>query len=80
MSAEGCPGAQTIDLRGRNVSEQESHGEVASQLRQWPIQLHLVNPNAPYFKGADALLRKVPIKSIVVSLQGEVLSEAWAHT
>ena len=29
---------------------------VPSALRQWPIQLHLVNPLAPYFQGADLLV------------------------
>ena len=27
-----------------------------SQLRQWPVQLHLLNPEAGYFKGADLVL------------------------
>ena len=27
-----------------------------SQLRQWPVQLHLVSPVAPYFQKADLLL------------------------
>ena len=27
-----------------------------SVLRQWPVQMHLVNPNAPYFRSADLLL------------------------
>jgi hypothetical protein len=129
---------------------------VQSQLQQWPIQLHLIQPTAPYFKGADVLLtadcvgyamggfhpdhlkgksiaiacpklddgqdvyaekirswiddaaintltvmimqvpccsgllnlalraaqtakRKLPIKTIVVSLQGEILREEWAQ-
>jgi len=127
---------------------------VESALRQWPIQLHLVSPQAPYFQGSDLLLaadctafavgdfhgsfirgkslaiacpkldsdmemyveklaamidmarlntitvaimevpccgglmsivaeslrnaqRKVPVKKVVVSLQGEILSEEW---
>jgi NADPH-dependent curcumin reductase CurA len=25
-------------------------------LRQWPVQLHLVSPAAPYFQGADVVL------------------------
>jgi ferredoxin len=29
---------------------------LTSELRQWPIQLHLVNPAAPYFQGANLLL------------------------
>ncbi len=153
----GCPGARMMDLRGAAVAEGnggEAAGSVQSQLRQWPVQLHLVNPSAPYFKGADVLLtadcvayamggfhpehlkgkslaiacpklddgqdayaekvrawiddagintltvmimqvpccggllamaqraaqaakRKVPIKSLVVSLQGEILKEEW---
>ncbi|WP_321435821.1 4Fe-4S dicluster domain-containing protein [uncultured Bacteroides sp.] len=28
----------------------------ASELRQWPVQLHLLNPQAGYFQGADVLL------------------------
>lgn len=31
-------------------------GDTSSQLRQWPLQLHLVGPQAPYFQGADILL------------------------
>jgi len=27
-----------------------------SRLAQWPVQLHLLNPQAPYFKGADLLV------------------------
>lgn len=31
-------------------------GGLASRLEQWPIQLHLINPRAPYFNGADLLI------------------------
>jgi hypothetical protein len=27
-----------------------------STLGQWPVQMHLINPNAPYFKAADVVL------------------------
>ncbi len=30
--------------------------ETQSQLRQWPVQLHLLNPEAGYFKDADVVL------------------------
>lgn len=30
--------------------------EQPSELRQFPVQLHLVNPQAPFFQGADVLL------------------------
>ena len=30
--------------------------DAPSELRQWPVQMHLVNPNASYFKDSDLLL------------------------
>ena len=30
--------------------------DAPSALRQWPVQMHLVNPNAPYFQNADVVL------------------------
>ena len=152
--AGGCPGAQAMDFRAAAPAKDEATGSVASQLRQWPIQLHLINPTAPYYQGADVLLtadcvayalagyhsdylkgkalaiacpkldegqdeyiekikswideaqintltvmimqvpccrgllalaqqavaqaqRKVPVKYVIVSLQGEILEEAW---
>ena len=150
----GCPGSRMMDLRGRDTQEEGPATKVASQLRNWPIQLHLISAQAPYYQGADVLLaadctafalgglhndylkgkslaiacpkldqgqevyvekikdliekaristltvltmqvpccaglvnlamqalsasaRKVPVKSVVVSLQGEILSEEW---
>ncbi len=47
----GCPSAQTMHWdRKRQTGK---HGSLPSELRQWPIQLNLVSPNAPYFKNAD---------------------------
>ncbi|MCP5002334.1 MAG: 4Fe-4S ferredoxin [Planctomycetes bacterium] len=31
-------------------------GKRQTQLRQWPIQLHLVSPQAPYFQEKDVML------------------------
>lgn len=36
--------------------EESFDGEVPSQLNQWPCQIQLVNPTAPYFEGADLLI------------------------
>ncbi|MBY9007771.1 MAG: 4Fe-4S dicluster domain-containing protein [Candidatus Lokiarchaeota archaeon] len=151
----GCPGSRTMSFETcDDGKEQTIKGKINSQLKNWPIQLHLASPTAPYFQGADILLsadcvafslggfhpkylkgkvlsiacpkldqgqesyikkitslvddskintltvmtmevpccsglirlvkegiaqakRKVPIKSIIVSLQGEILGEEW---
>ncbi len=151
---EGCPGSRMHDFRQKPQAKTEEAGARQSELRQWPIQLHLVSPLAPYYAKADVLLsadcvaytvgdfhkdylkdksiaiacpkldegldtyeekitsliddakintltvmtmqvpccgglvaiardaagkakRKIPIKSIVVSLQGDILQEEW---
>lgn len=153
MMMHECPGSKMHDFRQKESKGDES-GKRESQLRQWPLQLHLVSPLAPYFQKADVLLsadcvaytagdfhkdylkgkslaiacpkldegqdeyvekiksliddakintltvmimqvpccrglvaiaeqalqsakRKIPVKSIVLSLQGDVLSEEW---
>ena len=52
----GCPSSRTIDLREKATQEEAPMAKVQSQLRQWPIQLHLIAPTAPYYQGADVLL------------------------
>ncbi len=154
---EGCPGSRMIDFSEKDENENEATGEIKSHLQQWPIQMHLISPTAPYYQGADVLLtadcvayslggfhrdflkgksiaiacpkldegqdiykekikswiedaeintltvmimqvpccmglvslvqealqqseRKIPVKSIVVSLKGEILQEEWITT
>ena len=50
----GCPGSKAMSLN-ENISENKS-GDLNSQLKQWPIQLHLISPAAPYYEGSDLLL------------------------
>ncbi|NTW33219.1 MAG: 4Fe-4S binding protein [Bacteroidetes bacterium] len=52
----GCPGSKTIDLRGEDTNETTFNAKVPSQLKQWPVQMHLISPNAAYFKNADVLI------------------------
>ncbi len=53
----GCPGSRMIHFdrpetkSGINVSQDQP-----SQLRQWPVQLYLLSPQAPYLQEADVLL------------------------
>jgi NAD-dependent dihydropyrimidine dehydrogenase PreA subunit len=58
---DSCPGSKMRDFRERvkpaEVStEDRSVNEPVSELRQWPVQLQLLNPNAPYLMGADLVV------------------------
>ncbi|MGE5479098.1 MAG: ATP-binding protein [Chloroflexota bacterium] len=52
----GCPGSRMITLeqaapKAPQPKEKGDYG--APQLAQWPVQLHLVSPYAPYFRSKD---------------------------
>lgn len=67
----GCPGLQARGWKGPSPAASSLSGKgdtpvfsetqgvslsYASYLEQWPIQLHLINPRAPYFQGASLLI------------------------
>ncbi len=56
MNQDGCPGSKMQDFREKDEKEEEAAVKIKSQLRQWPIQMHLISPAAPYYEGADVLL------------------------
>jgi hypothetical protein len=56
MHHEGCPGSKMINLKENDEKTEEATGKLASYLGQWPIQMHLISPTAPYYHGADVLL------------------------
>jgi hypothetical protein len=49
-----CPGSRVRHITSVPVAP--TSGTVNSQLTHWPIQLHLVPVNAPFFKDADLLI------------------------
>jgi ferredoxin len=51
----GCPGSMARDLR-KSGNQMREPVMLTSELGSWPIQLQLLNPNAPYLKNADLLL------------------------
>lgn len=55
----GCPSTAAPEIpepgQGRGGREEKTIS-AASELSQWPVQLHLVSPFAPYFKNADLLI------------------------
>jgi NAD-dependent dihydropyrimidine dehydrogenase PreA subunit len=53
----GCPGSRAMVIEKPGITnDNATSADQPSELRQWPVQMHLVNPNAPYFRGSDLLL------------------------
>lgn len=52
----GCPGSSIKEINRSSDFESKNHIDEFSELSQWPIQLHLVNPAAPYFKNCDLIV------------------------
>ena len=52
----GCPGSRMVDFAETESGDKPETGNRVSQLRQWPVQLHLVSPLAPYFQAKDVVL------------------------
>jgi hypothetical protein len=51
----GCPGSMAKVIERPETTDAIA-GKAPSELRQWPVQLHLVPPTAPYFLNADILI------------------------
>jgi NAD-dependent dihydropyrimidine dehydrogenase PreA subunit len=62
----GCPGSMSARIE-RTAAQQETAaaaspvqqtaaGKIPSELQQWPIQISLVNPAAPFFQNANLLV------------------------
>ena len=54
--AGGCPGIQAKAIERESSRVQVQTQIPSSHLNQWPVQIKLVAPNAPYFEDANLLI------------------------
>lgn len=54
-SHSGCPGSKAMSFES-DFTYKEENGKRKSHLTQWPVQMHLISPNAAYYKSSDLLL------------------------
>jgi ferredoxin len=57
-TACGCPGVHSKTIRRDSAGMAASEHEAAAKthLNQWPVQIKLIPPNAPYFNNANLLV------------------------
>lgn len=56
-SGGGCPGSQSMSFAPQGLAiDQEEQVSGKSELRQWPVQMHLINPRAFHFQHSDLVL------------------------
>jgi len=73
----GCPGVALMDFAstGQAVRPAQPTGEAQpSALTQWPVQLHLVPEQAPFFQNADLLLAADCVPFAYAGFHAELLS------
>lgn len=52
----GCPGTNVKTIKCESITEKTVAGPTTSRLSQWPVQIKLVPPKAPYFENANLLI------------------------
>jgi ferredoxin len=54
--SSGCPGSRSMAFARQEPVREHLEVKRPSQLTHWPIQMHLLSPDAPHYRGADMLL------------------------
>ncbi|MBN2406479.1 MAG: 4Fe-4S binding protein [Elusimicrobia bacterium] len=72
----GCPGSLSMEWGEKKEKEagktrEDMRVKSGSELRNWPVQLMLINPGAPYLKGADLLITADCVPFTYASYHGD---------
>ncbi len=51
----GCPGSKTMTFKKNTVNDEPTEKQ-ESELTHWPVQMHLISPDAAHYKGSDMVL------------------------
>ncbi|MFO7677559.1 MAG: 4Fe-4S binding protein [Thermoplasmatota archaeon] len=70
-----CPGVKERDFSEDIYKNSTEPAERASHLNQWPVQLHLVNPNATFFQKKDVILTADCVAYAFADFQKEFLKD-----
>jgi Pyruvate/2-oxoacid:ferredoxin oxidoreductase delta subunit len=54
--SDSCPGAAAREIKKEATQSHTPNENIGSELRQWPTQLHLMNPQAAYLDNAELLI------------------------
>jgi ferredoxin len=68
-----CPGSRAMVIEKPVARVMPT--DQPSELRQWPVQMHLVNPNAVYYKNSDLLLTADCVAYSMGSFHGKYLKD-----
>jgi ferredoxin len=52
----GCPGSRAMSFKRKEEKQSTEEGSRPSQLSHWPIQMHLISPQASHYRGSDLVL------------------------
>jgi len=52
----GCPGSRSMAFKKVDSDSNHTSNNAESQLSHWPVQMHLIAPQAPHYKNSDLVL------------------------